>query len=473
MSTPGPDRATGEPVKRVEWVSRAPTFGVIPAFNALERTHARISRRWLTKGFWAVLDQGLFAVSNFVLNILLARWLSPLDYGAFSVAFSLFLLIASLHTATLCEPMLVFGSGKYRSRLPEYLGALVYGNMGFAAVGSLALLLTSLGLALLGSTSLSVVLLALALSGPFILLLWLMRRACYVRLDPRLAASGGAGYMVLALGGAYVLYRFEWLSATSTLGVMGMSSLAVSLWLAARLRVERSRLRDNDLIRDSLESHWKWGRWSTANQALVWLPGNVYFLLLPVWGGLEASAAFKALTNLLMPMLQANAALTSLLLPILVQARENSRFGAHLRLALIPFVSAPTLYWILLGAFHRPLVSWLYGGQYTEQANLLWLLGLVPIAAAVRGVVAQSWKALERPDWLFLASAVSGVVAAALGVWCVYLWSVAGAGVAFLTSQVTAAVVAAALLLVLYQRSNGRAFRPRSEDRNLDGGSRV
>jgi O-antigen/teichoic acid export membrane protein len=191
---------------------------------------------------------------------------------------------------------------------------------------------------------------------------------------------------------------------------------------------------------------------------LTWLPGNIYFLLLPIWDGLAVAAAFKALTNLLMPMLQANAALTSLLLPILVQARENSRFGAHVRLALIPFILAPMLYWILLGALHRPLVSWLYGGQYTEQSNLLWLLGLVPIAAAVRGVMAQSWKALERPDWLFWASALSGVIAVTFGAWCVYLWGIVGAGVGFLVSQVAAAVLAAALLLVLYRRSKGKAF---------------
>jgi O-antigen/teichoic acid export membrane protein len=442
----------------LEQVSGVPTFGVIPEFKVHKSAETNISKRWMTKGFWAVLDQGLFAASNFVLNVLLARWLSPSDYGAFSIAFAVFLLIASLHTATLCEPMLVFGSGKYRNRLSEYLGILVYGNMGFAALGSLALLLASLGIALWGSIALSVVLLALALAGPFVLLLWLMRRACYVRLDPRLAATGGAWYMILMLAGAYVLYRFEWLSAASALGVMGISSLVVSLWLAARLRMERPRLRDNELLRESLESHWKWGRWSTANQALAWLPSNIYFLLLPIWGGLEVAAAFKALTNLLMPMLQANAALTSLLLPILVRARENSTFGAHVRLALIPFVLAPSLYWILLGAFHRPLVSWLYGGQYTEHANLLWLLGLVPIAAAVRGVMAQTWKALERPDWLFVASAVSGVVAVTLGVGCVYLWGIVGAGIGFLISQVAAAVLAAALLLLLNQRSNGKAF---------------
>lgn len=397
----------------------------------------------------------MFATSNFVMNIFLARYLTSQEYGAFSTAFAIFMFIAALHTATLIEPMLVFGPGRYKGRLSEYLGSLVYGHLGFTALGSLALLLAGLGLTLWGATSLSTVLLALAFAGPFILLLWLMRRACYARIEPHLAASGGVLYMALMLAGVYVLYRLEWLSAASALGVMGISSLAVSLWLMARLRVERPRLRANKLVRDTLEDHWKWGRWSVATAALGWFPGNVFFLLLPVWGGLEATASFKALMNLLMPMLQATAALSVLLLPILVQAREHSRLGAHVRLALIPFVLVPTLYWMLLGMFHTPLVSWLYGGRYTEHANLLWLLGLVPIATAVKVVMAQSFRALQRPDWLFLAYVFSAVVALTIGAWFTYLWGTVGAGLGLLTSQGTAAALVAALLLLFYQRSNG------------------
>ena len=40
---------------------------------------------WVGKGSLAVLDQGLFAGSNFMLNVLLARWLAPADFGAFAL----------------------------------------------------------------------------------------------------------------------------------------------------------------------------------------------------------------------------------------------------------------------------------------------------------------------------------------------------------------------------------------------------
>jgi O-antigen/teichoic acid export membrane protein len=394
----------------------------------------------------------LFATSNFILSVLLARWLTPQEYGAFGLAFAIFLFVGSMQQATLIEPMLVFGSGRYKERLPEYLGALVYGHLGFSVLGSIALLLAGLGFALWGSRVLSSALLALALTAPFILLLWLMRRACYVRLEPHLAASGGAWYMALMLAGAFALYWVGWLSTTTALGVMGISSLVVSIWLMVCLRVERPPLHKGTLARDALEHHWKYGRWSVANKALAWVPHNIFYILLPIWGGLAAGASFKALMNLLMPVLQANAALAVLLLPVFVGAREGSAFGTQVRLALIPFVLSSALYWALLGIFHDPIVALAYGGRYAENANLLWLLGLVPFVAAVKEVVSQSLRALERPDWLFFAFMLSAVATVPVGVWCVYRWGLFGAGVGLVLSHGIAAVLVVALLVVLQRR---------------------
>jgi O-antigen/teichoic acid export membrane protein len=46
------------------------------------------STRWGLKGGMAIVDQGIFSGSNFVLYILLARWLAPDDYGAYALGFA-------------------------------------------------------------------------------------------------------------------------------------------------------------------------------------------------------------------------------------------------------------------------------------------------------------------------------------------------------------------------------------------------
>jgi O-antigen/teichoic acid export membrane protein len=403
---------------------------------------ARGFTRLANKGFWAVLDQGLFAVSNFVLNVLLARWLAPQDYGAFTLAFSVLLLLGTFHSALLIEPMLIFGPGRYKERLSEYLGVLVYGHWRLAVpVGSILLLGTSVILGLMGSGMLSVAFLGLALAGPLICFLWLVRRACYARLEPRLAALGGALYMVLMVAGAFALYRGGWLSTSSALAVMGLSSLVVAMWFVKRLGVSYASARGRDgLGRDALRRHWDYGRWAVLTSALTWVPGNVYYVLLPAWGGLEAGASLKALMNLVMPMLQANAALSVILLPLLVQARGGAGFGRLVRLSLACFSLGSLLYWLLLGLFNRPLVELLYGGQYSDHAGLLWFIGLMPLVSGIGIVLGGALRAMERPDRVFWAYMLSTVTALTAGLGLMVFWGLEGTIAGLMFAYVVTAV---------------------------------
>jgi len=97
----------------------------------------------------AVADQGLFALTNFGVSVLLARWLPQRDYGTFAVAFSALLLMGTVHTALLTEPMLVLGPSRYRGRTASYVHRLAPLHLrltaGMSAVLLVGLLLLGLG----------------------------------------------------------------------------------------------------------------------------------------------------------------------------------------------------------------------------------------------------------------------------------------------------------------------------------------
>src|SRR4051812_486920 len=73
----------------------------------------------------ALIDQALVSGSNFLLGIVLARTLDPNQYGAFGVAFSVFLLLSLVHQSLILEPMGVFGPSQYADRLKQYVGTLL------------------------------------------------------------------------------------------------------------------------------------------------------------------------------------------------------------------------------------------------------------------------------------------------------------------------------------------------------------
>jgi O-antigen/teichoic acid export membrane protein len=419
--------------------------------------------RWLGGGSWAVMDQGLFAASNFVLSVLLARLLVPEAYGAFTVAYVLFWVSSSLHTALLTEPMMVFGPGRYRDCLSEYLGIVLCGHSAYAILSSIVLLLASLCAEYFGSGELFSALLGLAIAAPFILLQWLMRRACYIAFRPYLAALAGGQYMALVLGGIYVLDQRHWLSPLTAFVLMGLGSLFTGIWLALRLRVDRPSLRNRRLVREATRSHWNYGRWAAPTHAVGNIPENSAYLLLPLWGGLAASAAFRAVMNLVLPVLHGITAVSIFLLPSLVRSRGQDEFGHLMRLILLLLLTSSVAYWIVLGLFHGPLVAWLYGGQYEQYSNLLWLVGLVPLARTLESVFGAAVRALERPDYAFWAQALSAVVVLTVGLGLVIAWDVVGALVGYLISQMTLA----GALVWLYLNSR-RAILPSSQEEKVD-----
>jgi O-antigen/teichoic acid export membrane protein len=396
-------------------------------------------QKWLGKGFWAVSDQGLFATSNFLLNVLLARWLNPGDYGAFTMAYSIFLLLGTVHSALLTEPMMVFAPGRYRSRFTPYLETVLNGHWRLSLILAAILVLTSLAVLAAGSGPVGAVVFAMALVTPFILLQWLMRRTCYARLDPRTAAIAGAGYAAWLITGAFALYKWQELSAFSALILMGLGSLAAAAWLSRRVGVRLISAGDRSLKSEVRKDHWIYGRWAVGTGALGWVPGNVFYILLPIWGGLEATGALRAVFNFLAPVIQASAALGLVLLPALVGVRGTPVFRTRLLTAGALLVATAVGYWFLLGLFHEPLLHWLYGGKYDQFASVLLVLGALGVSSAFLSVAGAALRSLERPDHVFWSYALSSTVAVFLGLVLIPRYGVLGAALALTVSSFFAA----------------------------------
>lgn len=366
-------------------------------------TDGRENRSWIGRGIWAVADQGIFALGSAVLNILLARWLSPTEYGAFAIAYSLFLFVGVFHTALVTEPLLVFGADKYASRTNNYLAILLQGHWAIAGVGCLVLIVAGMILTFT-TTPLAGAILGTALATPFSLLLWFARRAAYLRSQSRLAAVASVNYLVLLLVGLYALASVGAVSVFSVMTVSSMAGGLSGLWLLRRVhRLKENRVGDKMTLtpRAVTADHWHYGRWAIGTGLLMWVPLNFFFVVLSTVN-LEASATLKALSSLVLPLLQANAALGALLLPAMAsRARSRQHFNSLLRMSLILLPAGALAYSLFLGASSPVLVNLLYGGKYDSQAALLWLLLLMPILDGASVVLANALRSLERPDLVF------------------------------------------------------------------------
>lgn len=399
-------------------------------------------QKWIGTGFWAVSDQALFATSNFILNILLARWLTPSEYGAFAIAFSAFLLLATVHTALLTEPMLVFGPGRHMDHFRDYLAVLLNRHWRLTALLSLLLGVIAVGSLLASLETLPVAIGASALAAPFVLFQWLMRRACYVRLQPRVATAAGAGYAIIVVAGAYLLFRSGLLSVVSAFALMGFASLLAGAWLSHRLGLNLLGSARSGLLKEVQTEHWGYGRWAVGSGALTWVPGNVYFLLLPIWGGLEATGTFRALDNLILPLGHFSSAIGLILLPAFAGILKTRHFRRRMSLALLALASGGVVYWLVLIAFGDSLLHWLYGGKYDSFASVLIILAAVSLPLSLNTVMVAVLRALDRPQRVFWSYLSSSFVSLGIGLVLIAIWGVRGAAVG---TVLTSAVLTLAL----------------------------
>jgi O-antigen/teichoic acid export membrane protein len=383
---------------------------------------------WTLKGGLTVLDQGLFAGGNFLINVLLARWIAPVEYGAFALAYSIFLLLGTFYSAFQTEPLLVFGPGKYLSRLQAYLGVLLREHVFISGLLGLLLLVAAFVVDKFDS-ALGWALAGMALAAPSVLLIRLARSAFYIRSRPAWPATSGVIYCAGLFAATMLLRATGSLTPFTAFAVMGGLSLVTSVLLLSILRV---RWRQEDLETQGVAAdHWKYGRWIAPTRALAWIPMNIYFAILPLWFGLSESGALKALLNFSMPVTQALSALGVLIVPCLVRYRTkggNRGLEPVVRwFSGLAFLGT-TLYAAILWIFRDQALYLLYGKNYEHYSSLVFLFAcLAPFGACATQPFSSALAAMERPDLMFRSSAVAGVVAIGLGVPLIVKFGLAGA----------------------------------------------
>lgn len=392
---------------------------------------------WAQKAGTAALDQASFAGTHFVVNVLLARWLLPADYGAFAVAYSLYLLLDAVYHALVSEPMLTFGAAEYRNDFRLYLGGLLKLHLGVTLAGSLVIALTS-ALVEQAQPALADALLGAALAAPFILLLWLSRRAQYVRLHPGRACAGAGLYFLLVLSSVLALGLVGQLSAFRALLAMGAIAAMVSLILLAGLRPalkSEERLSLAGIVR----RHWSYGRWILGSLVLSSVAMNCYYFFLPLGWGLEASAALRALMNLTNPGIHLLVGITSLLIPAFAtieRERGLLKLAATVRRALVFLLPVALVLLGMLWLVRFQLIAVLYGGSYRDYASwplLLVASALVP--ATISTIIGCALRAIERTDAVFWGFFAGVATALAIGLPLAAAYGVVGAAAGILISQ--------------------------------------
>jgi O-antigen/teichoic acid export membrane protein len=402
-----------------------------PVTEAIATRRASKAAHWTAKAGFALTDQGLVSGSNFVISIVLARWLSPEQYGGFALVFAVFLLLSMAYQCLLLEPMAIFGSGEYGSRVRGYLKTLI----AIHAIISGAIFVVLASAAALAhwranTGGLPGALAGIGVAAPCILLFWLARRACYLDARSGVAAVGAVLYCASMMCGLWVAHSLGALSPFSTFLIMGASGLVAAIVLFLLIH---SSLTGNESAPSALEAwrrHWGYGGWALGGAIASWIPAYIYYPLVGGFVGLGTVASLKALMNLAAPVTQLQAAFSMLLIPYATrrfrQGGEESvvRLG---RLLTWGGLAAAVGYWLLIAGFQHTIFHVLYAGRYADVAALIPLAAIGSIFWAGTFGFSTVLRAMERPRAIFIGFGVAAAVSLGAGIPATHAFGLTGA----------------------------------------------
>ncbi len=353
------------------------------------------------RSVWALGDQAMLSIGNFLTNILLIRHLSKNNYGNFTLLLGIILLLNNLHWSLVSYPLSVLGAGDDDSALRR---------RSIRSLGLTLMLFIPFGL-ILGSVVARVVGLQLVPWVLAALLFWqiqeTLRRTLMARLHHHRAMFGDAvSYIGQALVVGLLIFSGK-LTVEYAFGIIATTSAIAALIQAIQLKLfipDSHGSSSSNLITEN----WSLGRWVLYSN-LISLP-TVYVTpwILAYFHGVGEVAAYGALSTLLgvtNPILNG---MSGLIVPAVAKAKaDHGLHAAKIVAAKYALQGAALLlpFYLLLTAFPGVILRLIYGksSPYLSLTTPLRLFVFIYATFYIWQMFAGLFNGLGKSRWTFYA----------------------------------------------------------------------
>lgn len=365
-----------------------------------ERTlsHARVAQ--VVDTVAGLGDQALASTTNFATMILLARSVTPGDFGSFTLVYSALLFAGVLQGALVTQPHNVIGAGLRGDAYVRYTTSTGLSQLMFTGA-AVSLAVGAAAIAAGTGAEITPLLFALVPAVGAFQLQEFSRRVLYtegriraVLLTDLISYGGQAVLMVLLavngiLSGPLALYA---LAATSALGAIAG---ALQIRKSIKARPGFSALRENVAF----------GKWLAGAETGYWSSTQIYLYLVAAIVGAAGAGIMKA-TQLLFGPLNVLLFYSTSVLPTRFARAYSRAGGPALRKELntasaliLPVVVGYSLFVVLFGP---ALLQLAYGSEYIQGSRVLVLFAAFYTLITTFPILSSALRALRRTRRIFL-----------------------------------------------------------------------
>ncbi|MGA2084513.1 MAG: hypothetical protein ABSG60_03225 [Terracidiphilus sp.] len=371
-------------------------------------------RQLLGREIWALSDQAVVSGTNFLTNVMLARYMGLREFGVFALAWMSVMFVNSLQYALIMAPMMSVGPKQEERNRPSYFGAVVFQELvlvSFCFVLVFAALKVSSNY--FPHADLQRLALPLAVSAFAYQMQDFIRRYFFATRQSRYAFVDDALSYLTQLPILFLLHRAGDLNSATALWVMAGTSIVGMV--AGWFWVEPIEFKW-EWIKAISRRHWRISRWLGASALLQWTSGNLFVIAAPVYYGAAAAGVLRASQNLMGVTHVWFQGLDNVV-PV-ETARRLREGGVH---SMLAYTRSILLKWGGLTLLFATIMAvapgfWLrltYGSEMAQYGYILRLYALIYVLIFVGGPLRAGLLAMEFTVpifWSYLAMTSFAIV---------------------------------------------------------------
>jgi O-antigen/teichoic acid export membrane protein len=376
-------------------------------FTLWQRIRQPVLGQFQGREIWALTDQSVVSGTNFLTNVMLARFMGLREFGVFALAWMAVLFVNSMQIALIISPMMSIGPKQEENDRPSYFGAVVFQELVLVTF-SFVLVFAALKLfsGFFPRADLQQLALPLAVSAFAYQMQDFLRRYFFVTHQSHRAFADDILSYLTQLPILFLLHRAGLLTSATALWVMAATSL---LGLAAGWLWMEPLKFHWEWIKAISRRHWRVSRWLTGSALLVWTSGNLFLIAAPVYYGAAAAGVLRASQNL---MGATHVWFQGLDNVVPAETARRLRLGgvhsmlAYTRSILLRWGGLTLLFALVMAAAPGLWLHLIYGSEMVRYGYILRLYALLYVFVFVGGPLRAGLQALEYTVpvfWSYLA----------------------------------------------------------------------